>query len=459
MLPVRELIGGAIGCTLFVLGAASLVAWALRRRSSDRLMLLFALWSCAYGMRLIAEQTFIREAIGGSDLRWDYLTAVITYSINVIGGLFFENLIGRGWQQSIRIVWVAQAVYAVIAITIDIILRQPAAGMGPGHIVNSLVVLIGIVVALANLRLYRARLSPLFKSRVIAIGGIVLTLFVLNENLHRPVVPSVDLEPIGVTVFIMCLGYAVAATVFQSEADLVAVQRELETARQIQTSLLPRELPRLAHLELAVRYLPMTAVAGDLYDVVALGPARVGILVADVSGHGIPAALVASMVKLAFTSQSEHADDPARVLSAMNRVLCSHVETFVTAIYIVIDSERRTITYANAGHPPVLIGRANGHVDVSGQHGCVLGVLPETDYTNEELTLRPGDRVWLYTDGIPETRNAKDVFLDQERMERWLADGHGGAAEFADTVLLQLREWRGRSAFDDDVTFVVARAT
>jgi phosphoserine phosphatase RsbU/P len=458
-MPVRELIGGAIGCTLFVLGAASCVVWMLRRRSTDRLMLLFGLWSCAYGMRLVADQTFVREAIGGSIVGWDYVTAGITYAINVIGGLFFENLVGTGWKHSIRIVWVAQAIYAVIAITIDVILRRPGAAMGPGHVINSLIVLIGIIVALANLRLYRARLSPLFKSRVIAIGGIVLTLFVLNENLHRPVVPSVDLEPIGVTVFMVCLGYAVAATVFQSEADLVAVQRELETARQIQTSLLPRELPRLPHLELAVRYVPMTAVAGDLYDVVALGPARVGILVADVSGHGIPAALVASMVKLAFASQSEHADDPARVLSAMNRVLCSHVETFVTAVYVVIDSENRTITSANAGHPPVLIGRADSHI-VSREHGCVLGVLPEADYTNEQLTLAPGDRVWLYTDGIPETRNAKDVFLDQERMERWLTtDGHGTASEFADTILRQLREWRGRSAFDDDVTFVVARVT
>jgi phosphoserine phosphatase RsbU/P len=457
-MPVRELIGGAIGCTLFVLGAASCVVWMLRRRPTDRLMLLFGLWSCAYGMRLIADQTFVREAIGGSSAGWDYVTAGITYAINVIGGLFFENLVGAGWKHSIRIVWVAQAIYAVIAITVDVILHRPGAAMGPGHVINSFIVVIGLIVALANLRLYRARLSPLFKSRVIAIGGIVLTLFVLNENLHRPLVPSVDLEPIGVSVFIVCLGYAVAATVFQSEADLIAVQRELETARQIQTSLLPRELPRLQHLDLAVRYLPMTAVAGDLYDVVALSPARVGILVADVSGHGIPAALVASMVKLAFASQSEHADDPARVLRAMNRVLCSHVETFVTAVYVVIDSENRTITYANAGHPPVLIGRADSHIDVSREHGCVLGVLPEADYTNEQLTLAPGDRVWLYTDGIPETRNAKDVFLDQERMEHWLtSDGHGTAGEFADTVLRQLREWRGRSAFDDDVTFVIAR--
>jgi serine phosphatase RsbU (regulator of sigma subunit) len=240
----------------------------------------------------------------------------------------------------------------------------------------------------------------------IAIGAIGLVLFVVNENLRRPIVPAINLEPVGVFVFVLCLGYGVAASVFRNEAELVAVQRELETARQIQMALLPRELPQVRRLDLAVFYLPMTAVAGDLYDFAVLGPAQVGILVADVSGHGIPAALVASMVKLAFSAQAEQAHDPARVLTAMNRILYGHMErTFVTAIYAVIDSDSRTITFANAGHPPLLIGRDNNYVEESREHGCLLGFLPDAPYTNERLELQPGDCVLLYTDGVPETRN------------------------------------------------------
>ena len=148
------------------------------------------------------------------------------------------------------------------------------------------------------------------------------------------------------------LGYGVVGSVIRNEAELVAVQRELETARQIQASLLPRALPQATGLDLAARYIPMTAVAGDLYDIVSLGPAQVGILVADVAGHGVPAALVASMVKLAFSTQAEHAGDPARVMAAMNQILCRHVEgTFVTAIYAVVDTERGAITVASAGAP------------------------------------------------------------------------------------------------------------
>jgi phosphoserine phosphatase RsbU/P len=196
-----------------------------------------------------------------------------------------------------------------------------------------------------------------------------------------------------------------------------------------------------------------------LYDFAVLGPAKVGILVADVSGHGIPAALVASMVKLAFSAQAEQAHDPERVLSAMNRIMCSHMErTFVTAIYAVIDSDRRTITFANAGHPPLLVGRDNNQVEESREHGCMLGFLPEAHYANDELKLQHGDCVLLYTDGVPETRNPKGEFLDNERVRNWIASAGGADAEWlADSVLRQLRQWRGRAAFDDDVTFVVAR--
>jgi sigma-B regulation protein RsbU (phosphoserine phosphatase) len=454
-MSVTELVSAAIGSTLLALGGASIVAWSLRRRSTDRSLLIFGIWCCLYGTRLVGQQSSIRGTIGGPPQFWSYLTAFATYIINIPGGLFFQQLIGSGWRSSIRRVWQAQIVYAIVAIVTDLVLRHPRAAMGP----NRPIVLIGMVIALANLWLFRHRLSPLFKTPAIAVGAMVLVLFVVNENLGRPVAQAINLEPVGVFVFVLCLGYGVVGSVFRNEAELVAVQRELETARQIQTALLPRELPRVRSLDLAVRYIPLAAVAGDLYDFAVLGPARIGILVADVSGHGIPAALVASMVKIAFAAQAEQADDPARVLSAMNLILCSHVErTFVTAIYAVIDSDRGTITFANAGHPPLLIGRHNNHVDESSKHGFMLGFLPAAQYENDQLRLQDGDCVLFYTDGVPETRNPKGEFLDDEGVRSWLAASGGADAErVADSVLRQLRHWRGHVAFDDDVTFVVAR--
>jgi sigma-B regulation protein RsbU (phosphoserine phosphatase) len=454
-MSVTEVLGGAIGSTLLGLGIASIVTWSLRRPRTDRVLLAFGLCCTLYGARLVADQPSIIQAIGGSARSWSYFRAFVTYAINVPFGLFVECLIGPGWKRSVSWVVKVQVVYAVGAIGTDLMLGRPRAAMG----LNSSIVLVTLVVALVNIWLFRARLSSTFRTPAIAAGAIVMVLFMINENLGRPLVPTINLEPLGVFAFVVSLGSGVAATVFRQEAELVAIQRELETARRIQTTLLPRDVPSAVGLDMAVRYVPMTAVAGDLYDFVRLGPSQVGILVADVSGHGVPAALVASMVKLAFAAQAEHANDPASVLQGMNRILCRHVEgTFVTAIYTVIDTERRTITVANAGHPPMLTGRAGGGVEDGGEHGFMLGVFPDAPYVNSLLQLRHGDCVLVCTDGIPETENPQGDFLDLDRVRNWLAssDGHT-AAQVADFVLRELRQWHGGPTFEDDVTLVIAR--
>ena len=325
---------------------------------------------------------------------------------------------------------------------------------------NSPIVFGGILVALANLLFYRDRVSPIFRSRVMALSAAVLLLFVANENLRRPVLPSVNIEPIGVLVFVLTLGSAVVGRVFEQEAELVAVQRELETARRIQGSLLPKDVPRLPGLELAARYVPMSAVAGDLYDFVQLGPKRIGVLVADVSGHGVPAALVASMVKLAFTTQREQAGDPARVLTAMNRALCDTAEgSFVTAVYGVFDTEAGLLTVANAGHPSLLVGGADGRVEECRERGAMLGLMREAVYRNEHRRIAPGDRILFYTDGVTEAQNAAGEFLDGERLASWLGTTGGSALSGGEQIMRQLHGWRGAASFDDDVTFVLARVS
>lgn len=454
-MSLTELIGGAIGCTMLALGIASVLAWTLRRPRGDRMLLWFGVWCGLYGARLIAAQEAYVAPLGGTPIGWKYFRACVTYAINVPIGLFVEALIGPGWKHSIRRVWQVQAVVAVGAIIVDLAVGKPRAAMP----VNSPLLLMAIIIGIANLVVSYERISPLFKSRAIAIGGLLALVFVLNENLNQPVAHGISIEPIGVFAFVISLGYSVVAHVFRQETELVAVQRELETARQIQTSLLPRDLPHAPGLDIAVRYLPMTAVAGDLYDVIDLGASRIGVLVADVAGHGVPAALVASMVKLAFSAQADDAHDPARVLTAINRILCRHVEsTYVTAIYAVIDTDQRTIRVANAGHPPLLVGRADRRVVQSEEHGLLLGILPDASYASSQIDLRDGDCVLLYTDGIPETQNARGDFLDMDRIRGWLASPDArDAGGFADAALQQLRRWRGGAAFDDDVTFVVAR--
>ena len=155
-MSITDLIAIAIGSMLLALGAASIFAWSLPTKTSGRLLLYFGIWCGLYGLRLLALQTFVRAAFGGSARTWIFTSVFVTYIINVPGGLFIEGLVGTGWKQSIRRVWQAQAVYAVAASAIDLAVGRPAAAMGP----NSAIVLVGVIVWLTNLWIYRDRLPP-----------------------------------------------------------------------------------------------------------------------------------------------------------------------------------------------------------------------------------------------------------------------------------------------------------
>src|SRR5262249_33971576 len=216
---------------------------------------------------------------------------------------------------------------------------------------------------------------------------------------------------------------------------------------------LPKQIPKTKSLDVAVRYVPMSAVAGDIYDVIQIGPATVGVLVADVMGHGMPAALVASMVKLAFSVQASDARDPARVLESMNTILCGQVQSsYVTAVYAVVDAQTGQITMANAGHPPPLIQRRAGSApEIAPEHGLILGFMPEASYTNVCIEgLARGARLLLYSDGVLEARDRAGQFFDGEGIAGWLTSIRGATAEeFADVALGELGRWSNRSQFDD----------
>src|SRR6516162_4419778 len=129
-------------------------------------------------------------------------------------------------------------------------------------------------------------------------------------------------------------------------------------------------------LEIAARYVPMTSVAGDFYDFIVVDNRHVGILVADVSGHGMPAALIASMLKIALAAQTDHAADPAKVMLGLNQALCGKFQHhYVTAAYAFVDMEKRTLTYAGAGHPPLLLwGASSSNVRDIAENGLFLGM-------------------------------------------------------------------------------------
>ena len=251
----------------------------------------------------------------------------------------------------------------------------------------------------------------------------------------------------------------------QLAKQLVAIQKELESARQIQQSILPESVPHIPGLDIAARYVPMTAVAGDFYDFIVLDSKHVGIMVADVSGHGMPAALIASMLKIALAAEVANATDPARVLQGLNRTLCGKFQhQYVTAAYAFVDLEKHTLTYAGAGHPPMLLWHAaSAEVSDIFENGLFLGKFDFATYSSVTVSFVPGDWGLLYTDGIPETTNAAQVEFGAERFRQVVSGQRDiSADEFADRLLKEVSRWSERRQgedLDDDMTMVAIRVS
>jgi serine phosphatase RsbU (regulator of sigma subunit) len=273
------------------------------------------------------------------------------------------------------------------------------------------------------------------------------------DYIHKPFSPAVVAARVHTHL-------ALRETRQKLAKQLRAIQSELETARLIQLSILPSEIPIMADLDIAARYFPMSAVAGDFYDFLIIDEKRIGILVADVSGHGMPAALIASMLKIAFAAEAPNACDPARVLSGLNQTLCGKFQGhYVTAVYALIDTATRTLRYAGAGHPPLLLrGRDSGDTCALLENGLFLGYFPDATYAAAEIAFQEGDWLALYTDGISEAMDSSGEQFGEERLRHFLGNFRAGSsAGFADALLSELSLWAGRKVGhepDDDATLV-----
>ena len=247
----------------------------------------------------------------------------------------------------------------------------------------------------------------------------------------------------------------------QLAKQLNVLNAELEMAHQIQLSILPHELPKLPGLDIAARFLPMESVGGDFYDFIRIDDKHLGILIADVSGHGLSSALIASMLQVALAGEVAHASQPAEVLAGLNKAVSGKFSSnFVTAAYVYVDLEENLMRYAGAGHPPVMQYRnSTGKAVQILENGIVLGILEDSTYQALEIPLEPGDRQVLYTDGILEAANPAQEMFGEEQFMRFLESNKSlNAGQFADALLAKIDCWTGQSSEQgqqDDLTLVL----
>lgn len=259
-------------------------------------------------------------------------------------------------------------------------------------------------------------------------------------------------------------GRATHNLVLRDEVRLAydAVDHELRTVAEIQHDLLPHQLPELATMDLAAHYVTSKWAGGDYYDFFRTGPHETGILLADVSGHGTPAA-----VFMAVTHSLAHAaaepSNPAAFLQRINEQLCKQYTRdsgrFVTAFYGVYNDLTRTLTYANAGHGPPRWRKRDGTVaEVDGNRSLPLGIDFEEVYPVAQAKFSPGDTIILYTDGVTETRDKTDELFGTARLDAAICPCENATADQTiGAILAKVDQFKGDVMQVDDVTLLVAK--
>ena len=236
-------------------------------------------------------------------------------------------------------------------------------------------------------------------------------------------------------------------------------EHEFEEAREIQRRLLPGTLPQIPGVEIDSAWRPASAVSGDYYDVLKFGDGKLGLCIADVSGKGMPAALLMSNVQAAVKAFAGGDVPPAALCRKVNGVIAANTadDKFITLFYGLIDAERKTLTYANAGHNAGILVRRDGRAERLERGGTVLGPFTEADFDQGEVELHSGDRVLLFTDGVTEVRNPAGEEFGEERLTDLLvASRHLTAEQLQQTLLARVADFSGGNFLDDATLIAVA---
>jgi sigma-B regulation protein RsbU (phosphoserine phosphatase) len=319
---------------------------------------------------------------------------------------------------------------------------------------NSVVIAALVLFAIELVRVGRG--SP--DVTLIRRGLLIFIVCALFDNVTGLAGHYYNIEPFSFLLLLAALGIVAGRRALANEQQLTVIQRELEIARRIQLSILPASFPTSKSFRVAARYHPMSSVAGDFYDFLRSDDDEAGLLIADVSGHGVPAALIASMVKLAAEARRDDADDPSRLLLGMNSILFGNTQSqFVTAAYVYLNASSQELRYSAAAHPPMLLLR-DGEVSEITENGLMLAAFDFANYSTVTHSIRQGDRLVLYTDGVLEAANANQEEFGRDRLHSLVRDtARLNHSEAADQIVSAIQQWS--AAQGDDLTLLLCDYT
>lgn len=442
------------------LGAATAAAllWAGGNHRRDRTLPYLALFMGLYGARLVVDTDVGAALLGLSDRAADHVVGGITYLIPIPALLYVFELTSGRVRRALALLTMLSGGLAIVFLARDLQTGRSGSGNTVGNVLVIGFLLFSVVIVARGWRSIGESIGAP-SLRALAVGAGAFVLAALGENLANLGLFEWDsrLEQVGLLALTGTIGYATAVRMRRTEATLQSIEHELATARKMQRNLLPQGAPAVAGVSVVARFQPMTAVGGDFYDYAA-DAGGLAVLVADVTGHGVPAALTAAMVKVSFAAERGGASHPAAALAHVNRTLMdANAAGFVTAAWVHLDVAAGRMTYAAAGHPPLLVWHAASRtVERVSENGLLMGAFAEAQYTERTLPLASGDRLLLYTDGVMEAANAADEEFGLDRLESVLAETAAlDLPEQADAILTRVAAWRGAVAQGDDVTVVL----
>lgn len=241
---------------------------------------------------------------------------------------------------------------------------------------------------------------------------------------------------------------------------------ELQMAQEVQASLMPQRITNLAGFQVVSHYSPEIAVGGDFFDLWEVGPGKLGVLISDVMGHGVPAAFVTVFIKTIVEEMREQTDDPGQILEVLNtrfdKSMSLDLAIFATAFCGVIDQADQTLRWANAGHPfPFLIRRGQRVCETVGNQsiGEGLGILSDSVYQTFQIPFKPSDGLFLYTDGAHELQNTEGEEFSPERLQDVLVEQSSHPATvLVDSVVQAIDRFNEGIPREDDITIVAIDA-
>ncbi|HNF86938.1 MAG TPA: SpoIIE family protein phosphatase, partial [bacterium] len=239
------------------------------------------------------------------------------------------------------------------------------------------------------------------------------------------------------------------------------LQKELKIAGKIQQAILPQQLPRIPNLQITAKSLPCYAVGGDFYDVLKLNDHQVTVSIGDVSGKGVPGAIMMSVLYTSYRGMVHEYKTSWEVVNSLNNLLCTHTAEgrYATFFHCIIDFERLIMYYTNAGHNPPMIRKESGEWIKLREGGIVLGFIPDQDYRQMTQPLDPGDIIVLYTDGITEVFNEAEELFGEERLKEVIENNRETSAKnIQDEIIAAVSTFApDQEMQQDDITLVIIK--